>query len=535
MPHDYIIVGGGSAGCVLANRLSEDPSIKVLLLEAGGADSNPLFRMPAGFAKMTKGVASWGWSTVPQKHLNGRVIWFTQAKVLGGGSSINAQLYTRGNAKDYDSWASEAGCAGWSYREVLPYFKRSEDNQRLVNAYHSYGGPLGVSYPVNPPPISFAFLRAAQEAGIPFNDDFNGASQDGIGHYQLTTRNAERSSTSSAFLKPIRSRRNLTVRTDATALKIVVENGRASGVAVSGSGGVETLLADREIILSCGAMGSPRLLQLSGIGPADALKAAGVPVVHDLPGVGANLQDHLDLYVIAECTGDHTYDRVAQPHRTVWAGAQYLLFKTGPVTSTLFETGGFWYADPEARSPDIQFHLGLGSGIEAGVAHMRNPGVTLNSAFLRPRSRGTVRLASSDPAAAPLIDPNYWAEPYDRACAIKGLRLAREIMRQNALKPFVLAERLPGPDLTSDDELIEYAYRSCKTDHHPVGTCAMGGGADAVVTPDLRLRGLLGLRVVDASVMPFVPSCNTNAPTIMVAEKAADMILGRKPLPAAEL
>jgi len=535
MPHDYIIVGGGSAGCVLANRLSEDPSIKVLLLEAGGADSNPLFRMPAGFAKMTKGVASWGWSTVPQKHLNGRVIWFTQAKVLGGGSSINAQLYTRGNAKDYDSWASEAGCAGWSYREVLPYFKRSEDNQRLLNAYHSYGGPLGVSYPVNPPPISFAFLRAAQEAGIPFNDDFNGASQDGIGHYQLTTRNAERSSTSSAFLKPIRSRRNLTVRTDAAALKIVVENGRASGVAVSGSGGVETLLADREIILSCGAMGSPRLLQLSGIGPADALKAAGVPVVHDLPGVGANLQDHLDLYVIAECTGDHTYDRVAQPHRTVWAGAQYLLFKTGPVTSTLFETGGFWYADPEARSPDIQFHLGLGSGIEAGVAHMRNPGVTLNSAFLRPRSRGTVRLASSDPAAAPLIDPNYWAEPYDRACAIKGLRLAREIMRQNALKPFVLAERLPGPDLTSDDELIEYAYRSCKTDHHPVGTCAMGGGADAVVTPDLRLRGLLGLRVVDASVMPFVPSCNTNAPTIMVAEKAADMILGRKPLPAAEL
>ena len=535
MPHDYIIVGGGSAGCVLANRLSEDPSIKVLLLEAGGADSNPLFRMPAGFAKMTKGVASWGWSTVPQKHLNGRVIWFTQAKVLGGGSSINAQLYTRGNAKDYDSWASEAGCAGWSYREVLPYFKRSEDNQRLVNAYHSYGGPLGVSYPVNPPPISFAFLRAAQEAGIPFNDDFNGASQDGIGHYQLTTRNAERSSTSSAFLKPIRSRRNLTVRTDATALKIVVENGRASGVAVSGSGGVETLLADREIILSCGAMGSPRLLQLSGIGPADALKAAGVPVVHDLPGVGANLQDHLDLYVIAECTGDHTYDRVAQPHRTVWAGAQYLLFKTGPVTSTLFETGGFWYADPEARSPDIQFHLGLGSGIEAGVAHMRNPGVTLNSAFLRPRSRGTVRLASGDPAAAPLIDPNYWADPYDRECAIKGLRLAREIMRQNALKPFVLAERLPGPDLTSDDELIEYAYRSCKTDHHPVGTCAMGGGADAVVTPDLRLRGLLGLRVVDASVMPFVPSCNTNAPTIMVAEKAADMILGRKPLPAAEL
>jgi choline dehydrogenase-like flavoprotein len=257
--------------------------------------------------------------------------------------------------------------------------------------------------------------------------------------------------------------------------------------------------------------------------------------VHDLPGVGGNLQDHLDLYVIAECTGDHTYDRVARLHRTIWAGMQYLLFKTGPVTSTLFETGGFWYADADARSPDIQFHLGLGTGIEAGVAQMRNPGVTLNSAFLRPRSRGTVRLASADPAAAPLIDPNYWADPYDRQCALKGLRLAREIMRQPALKPFVLAERLPGPGLESDEELAQYAYRSCKTDHHPAGTCAMGSGPDAATTPDLRLRGLEALRVVDASVMPFVPSCNTNAPTIMVAEKAADMILGRPPLAAAKI
>ena len=236
------------------------------------------------------------------------------------------------------------------------------------------------------------------------------------------------------------------------------------------------------MIVSCGAIGSPRLLQLSGVGPADELRKAGVAVVHDLPGVGANLQDHLDLYAISECTGDHTYDRVAQPHRTVWAGLQYLLFKTGPVTSTLFETGGFWYADKQARSPDIQFHLGLGSGIEAGVAQMKNPGVTLNSAFLRPRSRGTVRLASADPKAAPLIDPNYWADPYDRACAIKGLRLAREILRQPALKPFILAERLPGDGLDSDEELAEYAYRSAKTDHHPVGTCAMG----AVTRDDAR-------------------------------------------------
>jgi choline dehydrogenase-like flavoprotein len=535
MAFDYIIVGGGSAGCVLANRLSADPTIKVLLLEAGGGDANPLFRMPAGFAKMTKGVASWGWSTVPQKHLDGRRIWFTQAKVIGGGSSINAQLYTRGNAKDYDSWVSDAGCVGWSYREVLPYFKRSEDNQKLVDAYHDYGGPLGVSYPVNPLPISYAFLRAAREMGIPFNEDFNGVKQDGIGHYQLSTRNAERSSTSSAFLKPVLKRPNLTVRLKTQTLRIVIENGRAVGVQVAGATGVETIRCEREILLASGAIGSPRLLQLSGIGRAHALKNAGVEVRHDLPSVGSNLQDHLDLYAIGECTGDHTYDRVAQSHRTVWAGLQYLLFRTGPVSSTLFETGGFWYADTRARSPDIQFHLGLGSGIEAGVERMKNPGVTINSAFLRPRSRGAVSLASADPAAAPLIDPNYWDDPYDRECALKGLRLAREILRQPALKPFVLAERLPGHGLESDEDLIQYAYRSCKTDHHPVGTCAMGGGPDAVTTPDLKVRGIMGLRVVDASVMPFVPSCNTNAPTIMVAEKGADLILGRTPPPPADL
>jgi choline dehydrogenase-like flavoprotein len=530
MAYDYIIVGGGSAGCVLANRLSADPSIRVLLLEAGGSDANPLFTMPAGFAKMTKGVASWGWSTVPQRHLNGRVIWYTQAKVIGGGSSINAQLYTRGNRKDYDAWASEAGCEGWSYREVLPYFIRSEDNERLVNAYHGYGGPLGVSYPINPPPISHAFLRAAQEAGIPFNFDFNGAVQDGMGHYQLTTRSAERSSASRAFLKPIRDRTNLTVRLHTQTLRIDIERDRAIGVTVASGSVTETIHANREVILSSGAIGSPRLLQLSGIGPADELKRAGVPVVHDLPGVGSNLQDHLDLYAICECTGDHTYDRVGRPHRTVWAGLQYLLFKTGPVTSTLFETGGFWYADTEARSPDIQFHLGLGSGIEAGVTQMSNPGVTLNSAFLRPRSRGTVRLAGADPNVPPLIDPDYWEDPYDRACALKGLRLAREILRQPALKPFVLAERLPGDHLSSDEDLAEYAFRSAKTDHHPIGTCAMGIGPNAVVGPDLKLRGINGLRVADASVMPSIPSCNTNGPTIMVAEKASDMILGKRPL-----
>jgi len=531
MSYDYIITGAGPAGCVLANRLSEDPTVKVLLLEAGGRDWNPLFKMPAGFAKMTKGVASWGWSTVPQKHMNNRVLRFTQAKVIGGGSTINAQLYTRGNAADYDLWASEDGCTGWDYRSVLPYFKRAEDNQRFTDDYHSYGGPLGVSMPVSALPICDAYIRAGQELGIPYNPDFNGRQQAGVGFYQLTQRNRRRSSASMAYIDPIRDRANLTVRTGITVTRVLLEGTRAVGVEIANGSTLETVRADREIIVSSGAMGSPKLLLQSGIGPAAHLRSVGVEVKHDLPGVGENLQDHLDLFVIAECTGDHTYDNVAKLHRTLWAGFEYMLFKSGPVASSLFETGGFWYTGPDARSPDIQFHLGLGSGIEAGVARLKNAGVTLNSAYLHPRSRGTVRLASADPAAAPLLDPNYWSDPHDRERSIAGLKVARDIMRQPALKPYVLAERLPGPDLTTDEDLFNYGCANAKTDHHPVGTCKMGTDDMAVVDLDLRVRGVTGLRVCDSSVMPRVPSCNTNAPTIMVGEKGADIIRGREPLP----
>jgi choline dehydrogenase-like flavoprotein len=371
--------------------------------------------------------------------------------------------------------------------------------------------------------------------GIPFNPDFNGASQEGVGYYQLTQKDAKRSSAAVAYLRPIAGRRNLTVRTNLLVTRVVVESGRAVGVeVVDRPGGQPQLIrAEREVIVSSGAIGSPKLLMQSGIGPADHLKSVGIAPVHDLPGVGSNMQDHLDLFVIAECTGDHTYDNYAKLHRTAWAGLQYLLLKKGPAASSLFETGGFWYADPTAGWPDIQFHLGLGSGIEAGVEKLKNPGVTLNSAYLRPRSHGTVRLASADPATMPLIDPNYWADPHDRELSIKGLRLAREIMCQNALRPYVLREVLPGPSLESDDDLFDYACRSAKTDHHPVGTCRMGHGEDAVVTPDLKVRGIEALRVCDSSVMPRVPSSNTNAPTIMVGEKGADLILGREPLPPA--
>ncbi len=533
--YDYVVAGGGSAGCVLANRLSADPGLRVLLLEAGGSDRHPLFHMPAGFAKMTKGIGSWGWQTVPQKQLKGRVLRFTQAKVIGGGSSINAQLYTRGVPADYDEWVSEEGAVGWSYRDVLPYFKRAENNQRFANEFHAYGGPLGVSNPISPLPICEAFFQAGQELGIPFNPDFNGERQDGLGYYQLTQLNARRSSTSTGYLSPIRNRSNLRVMLQTQVLRVVVEQRRAVGVEiVSGSDRTpRAVRAEREVIVASGAIGSPKLLLQSGIGPADHLRAVGVNVVHDLPGVGSNLQDHLDLFVIAECTGDHTYDKYNKLHHAAWAGLQYLVFRKGPVASSLFETGGFWYADvnglERARSPDIQFHLGLGSGIEAGVAKMRNAGVTLNSAYLRPKSRGTVRLASADPAAAPLLDPNYWSDPQDKALALGGLRLAREIMNQPALKRFVLAEVLPGAQLKSDQELSDYACANAKTDHHPVGTCRIGPAnrATSVVTPDLRVIGLDGLRVADASVMPRVPSCNTNAPAIMVAEKGADHILGK--------
>jgi choline dehydrogenase-like flavoprotein len=380
---------------------------------------------------------------------------------------------------------------------------------------------------VAPLPVCEAYFKAAGELGIPHNLDFNGESQDGVGYYQLSQKNARRSSTATAYLKPARGRPNLEVRTDAFVNRIVIEKGRAIGVEVTGKNGVETIRADREVILASGAIGSPKLLMQSGVGPADHLKSVGVTPLRDLPGVGSNFQDHLDLFVVCECTGDHSYDKYAKPHWSALAGLQYLLFKTGPVASSLFETGGFWYADENARSPDIQFHLGLGSGIEAGVAKLINPGVTLNSAYLRPRSRGTIRLASSDPKMAPLIDPNYWADPQDRDMSIKGLRLARDIMRQKALKPFIMAERLPGPAKVSDADLIAYACRHAKTDHHPAGTCRMGHDTNAVVTPDLKLRGLEGLRICDASIMPTVVSANTNAATIMIAEKASDFILGR--------
>ena len=518
--YDFIVIGGGSAGSVVASRLTEDPDVSVLLLEAGGSDRHPFYHLPAGFAKMTKGIGSWGWDTVPQRHMQGKVFRYTQAKVIGGGSAINAQIYTRGNAQDYDDWR-QMGCEGWGYEDVLPYFRKCEDNDTFEDRYHGKGGPLGVSQPSAALPVCEAYFEAAAALGIPRNMDINGESQDGVCYYQLTQRNARRSSAAMAYLAPNRHRKNLSVVTKANVRRLTVENSRATGVELVNG---QRFRARSEVILSSGAIGSPRLLQLSGIGPAEHLESLGIPVVCDSPNVGANLQDHLDLYCIAELKGPYSYDRYARPYWAALAGLQYIFTRKGPVASSLFETGGFWYADRDARSPDLQFHLGLGTGIEHGVAAMPQGGITLNSCHLRPASRGTVRLQSSDPAAAPLIDPNYVSDPRDREMSIRGLKLTQEILAQKPLEPFILAQRLPGPEVKTDADYFDFICQHSKTSHHCVGTCRMGADAEAVVDIRLRFNGLEALRIVDNSIMPTVISSNTNAAAMMIGEKAADMI-----------
>ena len=524
---DYVIAGGGTAGCVLANRLSADPSVRVLLLEAGRSDAHPLIHVPAGFAKLTAGPYQWGFVSTPQRHCENRRIPLAQGKVLGGGGSINAQVFTRGVADDYDAWAKEYGCEGWSADEVRKYFVRSEGNERLSGPLHGSNGPLKVSDPVNPHPLSKAFVRAGQEFGLPYNSDFNGESQYGVGLYQNTTHNARRCSASVAYIRPVRHRRNLVIKTRVMVNRVLLEGNRAIGVEVAEGGTVRRYTATREVILSAGPFGSPKILQLSGIGDPEDLKQVGIEVRHALPGVGKNLHDHCDLDTVYELNTYLSMDRYQRPlPATVAAGLQYMAFRKGPLASTVVEAGAFSYADREEPTPDLQFHFLPASGAEAGITALRpGYGVTLNSYFLRPRSRGTVRVASADPRQAPLIDPNFLADDYDVERSIEGVRQSREIMAQPSIARYIKREHVPERNLRTKDDYIAFARKYGRTSYHPVGTCAMGDSDQSVVSPRLTVHGLHGLRVVDSSVMPRIVSSNTQAPTVMIAEKASDMIL----------
>lgn len=526
MSYDYIIVGGGSAGCVLANRLSEDANNRVLLLEAGPADSHPWIHIPIGYGRtMFHPVLNWGFHSEPEPNLNGRRIYTPRGRTLGGSSAINGLIQIRGQSEDFDAW-EELGAEGWNAKEVLRYFIKSERNSRGAGPYHGGDGPLHVSDIDAKHELADAFIAAAGEFGIPHTEDFNGASQEGAGYLQLTTRNGLRCSAAVAYLRPARRRQNLRVLTGAHVSRIVFEGRRAVGVEYRKNGGAVVLVrALREIVLCAGALQSPQLLQLSGIGPAGLLSALAIPVLQDLPGVGENLQDHLALRFIYKCSKPiTTNDDLRNPLTKMRTALRYAAFRTGPMAIGVMIAGLITRVMADATTPDMQVFLSTVSADDRGKKPHPFAGFTLAYYPLRPSSRGHVRIKSPDPAAPPAIAYNYLATNYDRAIMVAGARLIRGMAATQSLAPYVLEEHRPGPAIKTDADFLVAVREAGTTGFHPVGTCRMGRDADCVVDPRLRVHGITGLRVADASVMPTLVSGNTNAATIMIGEKAADMI-----------
>jgi choline dehydrogenase len=523
--YDFIIVGAGSAGCVLANRLSANKSIRVLLLEAGGRDWHPWIHIPVGyFRTMHNPATDWCYITQPDEGIAGRRLQWPRGKVLGGSSSLNGLLYVRGQPEDYDRWAA-LGNSGWSFDEVLPYFKLSEDQQRGADHYHGVGGPQKVSDLRLRRPISECFIKAAMETGIPFNEDYNGPEQEGVAYFQQTAYKGFRWSTAKSFLRPVRRRSNLRVETRAQASRIIFDGARATGIEYRKGDKLMAVTASAEVILSAGTINTPQLLQCSGVGDGEHLSKLGIAVMNDLPGVGLNLQDHLQIRLVFKTNMRTLNDEVNHLLKRVMVGAQYALTRTGPLTLAASQVAVFTRSSPGVQRTDIQFHMQPLSADKPGDGAHNFSAFTSSVCQLRPHSRGEIRIESPDPFEYPLIFPNYLSDERDCRVAVDSIKVARRIAAAPSLKGAITEEFVPGPEHQSNEELLEAARRHSQTIYHPVGTCKMGNDAMAVVDHRLRVRGIDNLRVVDASIMPEITSGNTNAPTIMIGEKAADMIL----------